>query len=318
MARLFRNYGVELALVFALALAVAFFGYLALGLLPQDMANQEFDADRALEGVGRQMAFGARGSGTQNNLDAGQWLVQQLTGLGWDVVIQEFTIGESLEGRNIVAMRSPEAAPTAPAVMLATHYDTRLAADGEADPANQARPAPGANNGAAGTAVLLELARTLDVDGAGHTVCLAFFDADANEGLPGWEGRLGSTHLARTLEQDVPRCAAPRAVVALDMVGAEAARYRIDPAADAALSVALWRTAADLGFGDTFLQEEGPPTSNAHLPFAALGVPTALVVDLEYPHARTLADTTDRVAADALARVGRTLEVWVESGANVQ
>ncbi len=317
MGRFFRSYGVEFALVSALFLAVAFFGYLALGLLPRDPVNQEFDADRALADVGRQMAFGARGTGTQSSLNAGQWLVQQLTGLGWDVVIQEFTIGEGLTGRSLIAMRSPQGTLSAPAVMLATHYDTRLAADGEPDPANQLQPAPGANHGGSGTAVLLELARTLAVESAGHTVCLAFLDAEANEGLPGWNARLGSAHLARTLDQDVPRCAQPRAFVALDMVGADGALYRIDPLADMALSEALWRTAADLGFGATFAPEAGPPVSNAHVPFAAQGYPTALIADLDYPHARTRADTTDRVTAAALARVGRTLEVWVEGGAQI-
>jgi glutaminyl-peptide cyclotransferase len=317
MGRFFRNYGVELALVGALALAVVFFGYLALGLLPSDPVDETFAGSRALDDVGRQMAFGTRSTGTQGSADMSRWLVQQLTGLGWDVVIQEYSIGGALTGRNLIAVRSPEGGSTsaAPVGLLVTHYDTRMAADGEADPANQQRPAPGANNGASGTAVLLELARTLNMGATGHTVCLAFFDGDANEGLPGWEGRLGSAHLARTLAQDTPRCNEPRFVVALDMVGSESATYRIDPASDAMLSDVLWRRAAETGYGDSFLPEAGPDTLNAHTPFAAQGIPTALIADLEYPAARTLADTVSRLNEGALQRVGRTLELWLESGA---
>ena len=106
------------------------------------------------------------------------------------------------------------------------------------------RPAPGANNGASGVAVLLELARTLDVDESGHTLCLAFFDADANDGLPGWQGRLGSSHFARTVAQDVPRCAAPAFVVALDQVGGDNARFRQDANGDPALNAAIWAQGA--------------------------------------------------------------------------
>lgn len=317
MGRFFRSYGVELALVSGLALAVAFFGYLALGLLPRDPADEDFAGSRALDDVGRQMAYGTRSTGTQGSADMSRWLVQQLTGMGWDVVIQEYPIGDARMARNLIAIRSPETAPEggAPVGLLATHYDTRLTADGETDPGAQPQPAPGANNGASGTAVLLELARTLDVEAVGHTICLAFFDGDANAGLPGWEGRLGSAHFARTLAQDAPRCAAPRFAVALDMVGSDSAIYRIDPAADAMLSDRLWRTAAELGYGSSFLPEAGPDTLNAHTPFAAQGIPSALIADLDYPAARTLADTASRISESALQRVGRTLETWLESGA---
>lgn len=321
MTRFVRNYSVELALVSALGLAVLFFGYLALGLFPRGAGDEDFAGSRALEFAGRQMAFGARATATQSNLEMGTWLIQQLTGAGWDVVIQEFAAGEVVKGRNLIAIRSPEQPPAAtapfsfPVGILATHYDTRLAADGDPDPENQTRPAPGANNGASGVAVLLELARTLDVNAAGHTICLAFFDGDANEGLPGWQGRLGSSHFARTAAQDVPRCAAPAFVVALDQVGGDAARFRQDPATHPALNAALWAQAAALGYGDTFLSEDAPATRNAHTPFQENGVPTSLITDVGYAAGRTLADTVDRLSEETLLRVGRTLEAWLERGA---
>ncbi len=186
--RSLRNYSVELALVSALGLAVLFFGYLALGLVPRDSGDEDFAGSRALEAAGRQMAFGARVTATQSNLAMGDWLIDQLTSAGWDVVIQQFSAGAVVNGRNLIAVRSPDQPPAAtapasfPVAILATHYDTRLAADGDPNPDNQTNPAPGANNGASGVAVLLELARTIDVNATGHTLCLAFFDADANAG----------------------------------------------------------------------------------------------------------------------------------------
>jgi hypothetical protein len=202
--------------------------------------------------------------------------------------------------------------------MLITHYDTRLAADGDPNPDNQNRPAPGANNSASGTAVLLELARTLDVNATEHTLCLAFADADANDGLPGWQGRLGSAHLAHTLAQDVPRCAAPTFVVALDQVGGDDARFRQEVGSDQALNAAIWAQADALGYGDTFVNEAAPATLNAHTPFQVSNTPTTLITDMGYVAGSTLADTVDRLSEQTLLRVGRTLEVWLERGARVE
>ncbi len=313
--RLLRTYGVELALVVTLGLAVAFFGYLALGLLPSNVVDESFDAARALDAVERQVEFGARTPGTQSSLAMSDWLIQQLIGLGWDVVVQEFPINELIKGRNVVAMRSPQG-PAAGVNMLATHYDSRLAADADPDEAARALPAPGANNGASGTGVLLELARTLDVDAGGNTVCLAFLDAEANEGIAGWQPLVGSRQLAGSLTRDVLRCASPRAVVALNQVGAPNARFLPDPAAEPWVNESLWQTAAEAGFGAWFVNEPASePLESSQSAFATAGYATGLVADREAPNARTLADTPATLSTETLAAVGRTLELWLETGA---
>lgn len=312
--RVLRHYGIEIALVTSLGLAVLFFGYLAFGLLPRNVADKDFDGRRALEDAGRQMAFGARVTGTQANLQLSQWLTDQLTGLGWDVVTQEFGVAGDVKGHNIIAVRSPRAASSLPVILLTTHYDTRAAADGDPIEDNRTRPAPGANNGASGTSVLLELARTLDVEKVRHTVCLAFFDADANAGLPGWDGRMGSATFARTMDRDVARCAEPAAVIALDLVGGDRPRFAHDAASSVSLWNALWQSAAQLGYASVFVEDEAAPTSGAHLAFAERRLPVALIADADYADAATLADTIGRLRAATLAQVGRTLETWLESG----
>jgi glutaminyl-peptide cyclotransferase len=311
--RFVRNYGIELALITALGVAVLFFGYLALGLVPGARDNRPFSGEQALEYAGRQMSFGARSTGTQSSLRMGDWLVQQLTGSGWDVVNQQFLLNESLQGRNIIAVRSPRNAETAPVLLLTTHYDTRIAADGDATPSRTLLPAPGANNGASGTAVLLELARTLNVESAGSTICLAFFDADANEGLPGWNGRYGSEHFARSVGNDIPRCASPAAVVALDQVGAESPRFAIDPASEPALSAAIWDVAQGLGYGDHFVSEMADqPLPGGQTAFAQEGIPSAVIQDSAFEGGATLSDTLEHLRASTLEQVGRTLQGWVE------
>lgn len=314
--RILRAYSVEIALMLALALSVAFFAYLAIGLLPSNVVNEEFSGKKALDAVSRQLAFGNRATGTENNRLAGEWLIQQLSALGWDVFVQEFEIVPGVAGRNIIAVRSPRA-PSAPVAILATHYDTRLVADNDSDPNYQKRPVPGANSGGSGTAVLLELARTLDVETGGQTVCLAFLDAEDNAGVPGWEGQLGSKRFVASLKTDILRCAAPRFAVALDLVGDADQQIERERTSREKLVTAIWTAAANLDYGANIVDRVDGSVVGTHTAFLEAGIDAALLIDLAYPPRYTLADTLDKLSADSLERVGRTLERWLESGAPI-
>ena len=76
-----------------------------------------------------------------------------------------------------------------------------------------------------------------------------------------------------------------------------------------------WAQAEALGFNDTFLPETAPATRNAHTPLQQNGVPGSLITDVGYTAGATLADTVDRLSEATLLRVGRTLEAWLERGA---
>ena len=212
-----------------------------------------------------------------------------------------------------MGVRSPEQAG-APVAILATQYDTRLVADADPDPARQTTPPPGANDNASGVALLLELARTLNVNATGHTICLAFFDAEANAGLPGWLPQVGSQIFADSQPESVPRCASPQFVLGVNQVGAADQIFYQDAAADRTLQDAIWQTAADLGWADTFQAEIKPPQAGVQTPFQATGVATASIDGVDYPFAATTLDTLDRLAAATLERVGLTLETWLEQG----
>lgn len=308
-----RAYAIELILIAALLGAVAFFGYLGYGLLRPDVVDEPFSGARALANVGSQLDFGARVTGTEAGQRMGDWLVEQLRLLGWDVVIQPFTINEQVQGRNIVAVRSPSQ-PGAPVALLATHYDTRLAADADPDPAQQQKPTPGANAGASGTAILLELARTLDVEAGGYTVCLAFFDAEANAGLPGWDANIGSRLFVESLPGSVPRCAAPRFVVGVDLAGAVEQRFFQNEAGDPTLNAALWKVADNLELGARFPDQSRPMPLSATAVFTATGSATADLMSIDYPYRATMADTLDKLSADTLGAAGLVLETWLEGG----
>jgi Zn-dependent M28 family amino/carboxypeptidase len=309
-----RAYAIELTLVTVLALAVGYFGFLGYGLLTPSFVAEPFSAERALQYAARQMEFGPRATGSESNIRMGDWLVEELRLLGWDVIIQPFAAPNGITARNIVAVRSGNPAP-ARAALLMTHYDTRLAADRDPDPANHDQPAPGANAGASAAAVFLELARTLDAQVTGHTVCLVFLDAEANEGLPEWEDGLGSAQFIARLEDDIPRCSAPRFALYMDLVGAAGMRLYAESTSNTALTGALFDVGAELGFPTTFINEPTWSAEDAHTRFATSGIPAATIADYAYPHRDTLADTLEQLSADSLGAVGTTLQTWLERGA---
>lgn len=313
MARL-RLYSIELLLVFVLAAAVSYFGFLGYGLLTPAFVVEPFSGDRALAYVEKQVEFGDRSTGSPSNIRMGDWLIEELRLLGWDVVVQPFVAPNNVAARNIIAIRSLTPTPTRTGMIL-THYDTRMFADRDASPANHIQPTLGANAGGSGTAVLLELARTLDIANTGHTICLVFLDAEANADIEGWQGALGSTQLVQRLDSDIPRCRAPRFGVYLDMVGGQSQRLFAETTSYPLLTKNVWDVAAELGHGSTFINEPTWSADDAHSRLRESEVPAITISDYSYPHRATMQDTFQQLSAEALGQLGGTLKAWLERGA---
>src|SRR5215203_1828898 len=121
MARL-RLYSIELILVLVLAAAVSYFGFLGYGLLTPAFVVEPFSGDRALSYVEKQLAFGDRSTGSPSNIKTGDWLIEELRLLGWDVVVQPFVTPNNLPARNIIAIKSITPTPASTGVVM-THYD---------------------------------------------------------------------------------------------------------------------------------------------------------------------------------------------------
>lgn len=311
MARL-RSYAAEILVVLVLAGAVGYFAYLAWGLrtpAEETVADVDFSGQMALDQVARQLAFGHRITGSPSNRAMGDWLIQELQTLGWQVTEQPYVVAGDVAARNLIAVQG-----SGPAGVIGAHYDTRMVADEDPDPALQSQPVPGANDGASGVAVLLELARTLDVAASGHTICLVFFDAEDNGRIPGWDWILGSAYYV-THQDDVPPCADPRFAVIVDMIGDADQQVYVERTGSPGLSQALWSQAVSLGYGDTIINQPGYAMTDDHTPFLQAGIPAADMIDFDYPHWHTTADTLDKVSAQSLERIGRTVESWLEGGA---
>ena len=162
----------EIILMLTLAASVGFFGYLGYGLVQPTPDTITFSGEEALAHVKTQLDFGPRITGTEPHKAMGDWVIRGLSEGGWEVFIQPFEPLETVEARNILAVSG-----SGPEVIIGAHYDSRILADADPDSANHSKPVPGGNDGASGVAVLMELARSLNVAASGKTICLVFFDA---------------------------------------------------------------------------------------------------------------------------------------------
>jgi glutaminyl-peptide cyclotransferase len=286
--------------LFAFALVV--FG---LGLMFMLQANQtEFDGQRALADVEYQLALGPRVPESEAHQAAVQWMSDSLIAAGWEVEIQQaVALGHPL--RNVIAKRGSGS----PWILLGAHYDSRIYADKDADPAARELPVPGANDGASGVAVLLELARSLP-PGLQGQIWLVMFDAEDNGGIPGWDWILGSRAFAESLQQQ------PDAVVIVDMIGDADLQIYFEANSDVTLREQIWATAEQLGLGAVFIEEVRHSMLDDHTPFLQLGIPAVDIIDFDYPFWHTSADTLDKISAESLDAVGDTLLAWLLCQAN--
>ena len=260
-----------------------------------------FDGERAYRHVVAQMEFGPRITGTEGNLKTSDYIAEQLKAVGWSVEFQDFTYKDT-PVRNVIGRAN---AGKGPIIILGAHYDTRRWAD--KDPAHSRDPVPGANDGASGVAVLLELARVLDLRQVRHEIWLAFFDAEDNGGIDEWDWIVGSTHMANNLSTQ------PEAMILVDMIGDTDQQIYFDRNSDRALSEKVWMIAGQLGYGDHFIPGARWAMIDDHIPFARRGIPAIDIIDFDYPYWHTVADTADKVSPESLQRVGRTLQVFLET-----
>ncbi|MDF1498979.1 MAG: M28 family peptidase [Anaerolineales bacterium] len=260
-----------------------------------------FDAVRAYDHVITQVDFGPRVPGSPAHERTAEWIAVQLTGSGWTVEFQPFEYG-GYQLRNIIARDMTSSSSAAP-IILGAHYDTRFYAD--YDDAAPDQPVPGANDGASGVAVLLELARVLETGALSQPVWLVFFDAEDNGRIQGWDWILGSRHFVDVLD------VSPSLAVIVDMVGDTDLQIYYEKNSDPFLREEIWAVAASLGF-EQFIPEEKYSILDDHTPFLQAGIPAVDIIDFEYPYFHTTEDLPDKVSPESLGAVGRTIEVWLE------
>lgn len=268
----------------------------------------EFDPSLAWAHLGQQLAIGPRISGYKRHDQALTWLIKQLEFRADTVETQNFTgpglLGKPVTYENVVARWRPELRDR---VLLVTHWDSAPYASRDPDESNRRRPVPGANEGASGTAVLLELAQLLHETAPSVGVDIVFTDA-----MERGEGKVGLG--ARQYVQSLPAGSRPRWAVYVDRVGDRDLRIPMEgSSADAAPALVqkVWAVARDAGKDSVFVSQKGAALEGDHRVLAAAGIPTAAIIDPEYGRGnelwRTVDDNLDNVSRESLGVVGTVL-----------
>ena len=270
-----------------------------------------FDQAKSWEWLIKQCELGPRVPGTPAHIKCRDMIRDEAAKWCDKANLQPFrhqwSKGPTVEMWNVLAFHNWEKAKTR--VVLAAHWDTRPTADQEWDRTKAKQPITGANDGASGVAVLLELMRQNKSLPEEIGVCYAFFDGeDLGPGLD--EMFLGAVHYSNNLSS--PR---PNYGILLDMIGDKDLRVPVEPNSYSKareVTVALYRHAKKVGLEKTFPMEMGPEILDDHLSMNSAGIPTVDLIDFDYEPWHTLADTPDKCSAESLGKVGKLLETWLK------
>jgi len=262
-----------------------------------------FDANRAYRDLVKQCEFGPRVPGTQAHEDCATWLCDRLGKVVLQVRLQRFIVTvqqKRVPLVNLIVTINPKGQGH---ILLCAHWDSRPTADRDPSPSKRTKPVPGANDGASGTAVLLEIARALTAAPPKQKVTIVLFDGE-DYGSKLEDMLLGSRHFAERYKEAPPDWA-----VLLDMVGDQDLRLApelISQQRAPAVVERIWSAAAKAGC-KAFVREPGPAVLDDHVPLLDKGIPAIDVIDFDYPYWHTAADTPDKCSPASLEQVGRAV-----------
>jgi hypothetical protein len=281
-----------------------------------------FNSDSAYRFVEKQVGFGPRVPGTAAHKACGDYLSEKLAAFGADVLEQKAHVthynGLNIQIRNIIGSFQPDKEKR---ILLFAHWDSRPFADEELDPNTQDSPIPGADDGASGVGVLLEIARQLQLQPPGVGVDIIFFDLE-DWGQPAFDKDFVSGEwwcVGSRYWSENPHKADYKASygILLDMVGAANATflregYSMQHASNVVSKI--WSIASHMGYGKFFVQRNGGYITDDHVPVIEdRGIPCANIINLKdtdngfAPHWHTHNDDMRNISKETLRAAGQTV-----------
>ena len=282
-----------------------------------------FSADSAYAAIGRQLDFGPRVPGSEAQQKCAEWLEAELKRHGATVVTERTEVkaydGTLLPCINLVGSFNPEAKNR---VLLMSHWDSRHIADQDPDISKRQLPVPAANDGASGVGVLLEIARQAGLMQPRMGIDIFLTDAEDYGAPDDWSGQHDERHWALGTQE---WCRHPHTSnyqpvygVLLDMVGSGDATFYREYYSDRYASDVVdlvWKTAAQLGYRDLFVNQQGAGITDDHVFVNQMRhIPTIDIIDTRmssggtfYPYWHTTDDTLDKISVETLQKVGNVL-----------
>lgn len=265
-----------------------------------------FDGDRAYQYLIEQCNFGPRVPGTPAHRACLRYLTAELQSFGARVSHQTFSrrlphSNQSVTMTNIIASFGLKKGERA---LLCAHWDTRPWADQDPQVEQNDTPIIGANDGASGVAVLMEVARQIQRATPRYGVDIIFFDAE-DAGLPGQPESfaLGSRYFSQNRGVGYR----PQFGILLDMVGDKDLQiYQEEHSLEYAPAVVekVWTRAKNLKL-PSFIPTPRYQVTDDHLPLLRAGIPCIDIIDFDYAYWHTAADTPDKCSPKSLAEVGQ-------------
>ncbi len=281
-----------------------------------------FNEDSAYSYMQKQVDFGYRIPNTPEHLATASYLAAELRRHGAEVQVQDADVtafdGTILHAKNIIGAFDPDKTDR---VLLFAHWDSRPFADNDPDKENHRKPVLGANDGASGVGVLLEIARQIGAKSPKVGVDIIFFDAEDYgqpyfSTLPETEDSwaLGTQYWVRRPHYPGYRA---RFGILLDMVGgANAVFFREKASVQYASAVVnkVWKRAQSLGYGEYFSDDEGGYVIDDHVYVNKMGIPSIDIIQYDpttdtgfNAQWHTVHDTMEHIDKATLKAVGQTV-----------
>ena len=289
----------------------------------------QFSADSAYAYVKAQCDFGPRVPNSKAAKDCGDYIIGFMKQYADTVIVQSFSAtlwnGNTVEGRNIIASFNPDSETR---VLMAAHWDSRLWADHDPEEANHHTPILGANDGASGVGVLMEIARVFKTKACKQGLDIVFFDLE-DQGSPQWsdveiedqsDWCLGSQHWAKN--PHTPFYRADYGIL-LDMVGYKNARFTKEAQSMYYASSTMnkiWDIASAKGYSDIFVSEKTYPIMDDHVWVNQIAkIPMIDIVQNDvsgsfFPYWHTLKDDMEQIDRRTLKIVADVCLTAIYSG----
>lgn len=282
----------------------------------------KFNRDSAYAYVRRQVAFGPRVSGTEENRQCRDYIVKTLDRFqAKNVRVQKGNVtafnGDNFEIGNVMASYGPDVKDR---ILLVAHYDTRPWCDSDNNEENRLKPVLGANDGASGVGVLLEIARQLAQHQPAIGVDFLFVDAEDYGQSSGFSTHDSSWCLGtQNWIENMPYApdSLPRYAVLLDMVGGLDAKFHREYYSDQrAKNIVdkVWSIADRSGYESRFVNKNGGAVVDDHLFLNDAGIPAIDIIESKNdatgtfpPTWHTVNDTMENIDPSSLEAAGQTV-----------